>query len=93
MDHGSCGGSFKNGTAIVDKIRQMGLAEQNVTMILDIICPECTNAFEMVTYETKCPQCDMVFGVTPCHAFSVDNVMPAGINYQHLNEENKNVTG
>jgi len=81
MDHGNCSGSFESGAQVVDKIRQMGFAEQNMPMPFDITCPKCGEVFEMETFESKCPKCDMVFGVTPCHAFDPENVMPAGKNY------------
>jgi hypothetical protein len=35
----------------------------------------------MDTFEYKCPKCGMVYGVTPCHAFDVNNIMPAGKDY------------
>ena len=37
--------------------------------------------FEMSFFETYCPHCDMVYAVTPCHAFDPENVMAAGIGY------------
>lgn len=81
IDHGNCSGNFENGAQIVDKIRQMGFNEQYMPMPFDITCVECGRAFEMATFEGKCPQCSMVYGVTPCHAFDPENIMPAGINY------------
>lgn len=81
MEHGNCSGGFDNGTQVVDKIRQMGFADQYMPMPFDINCQECGNTFEMKTFESKCPECDMVYGVTPCHAFDPDNVMAAGKNY------------
>ena len=80
MDHGNCSGSFESGAQVVDKVRQMGFNEQNMPMPFDITC-ECGETFEMETFEAKCPKCNMVFGVTPCHAFDPSNVMPAGKNY------------
>jgi len=44
-------------------------------------CAECGEKFEMETFEAKCDKCGMVYGVTPCHAFSSENIKPAGINY------------
>jgi hypothetical protein len=35
----------------------------------------------MDRFETHCPACDMVYAVTPCHAFDPANVMAAGIGY------------
>jgi hypothetical protein len=78
--HDGCSGSFKNGQDVVDKIRQMGFADQYMPLPLEIKC-ECGDTFEMETFESKCPKCNMVYGVTPCHAFDAENVKAAGINY------------
>lgn len=79
--HEGCSGSFENGKQVVDKVRMMGFATQPMPMPMQIHCKECDNDFEMVTFEDKCPDCGMVYGVTPCHAFDPDNVMAAGKNY------------
>ena len=79
--HDGCAGSFENGKQVVDKVRQMGFSPQPMPMPMDIACVECKETFEMVTFEDKCPKCNMVYGVTPCHAFDPENVMPAGISY------------
>jgi Zn finger protein HypA/HybF involved in hydrogenase expression len=79
--HGGCTGSFENGQMVVDKIRQMGFSEQLMPMPLTISCHGCGMSFEMECFETKCPECGMVHGVTPCHAFSEENIKAAGINY------------
>lgn len=78
--HDGCSGGFENGKQTVDKVRQMGFSEQPMPMPLDIVC-ECGETFEMYSFEDKCPKCEMVFGVTPCHAFDPSNVKAAGINY------------
>ncbi|MEA2097386.1 MAG: hypothetical protein U9P73_11950 [Candidatus Cloacimonadota bacterium] len=79
--HDGCAGSFENGKQVVDKVRQMGFSEQPMPMPLDIDCVECENTFEMETFESKCPHCEMVYGVVPCHAFDPANVQAAGIEY------------
>ncbi|OQY38478.1 MAG: hypothetical protein B6226_03630 [Candidatus Cloacimonetes bacterium 4572_65] len=79
--HDGCGGSFESGKEVVDKVRQMGFAEQFMPLPLEMECSECSEKFEMDTFETKCPKCGMVYGVTPCHAFDASNVKAAGINY------------
>ncbi|MCT4541954.1 MAG: hydrogenase maturation nickel metallochaperone HypA [Vallitalea sp.] len=79
--HEGCSGSFENGKQVVDKVRMMGFSLQPMPMPLTIECEECGDAFEMETFEDKCPHCGMVYGVTPCHAFDPDNVMAAGIGY------------
>lgn len=79
--HDGCAGSFENDRQVVDKVRQMGFDTQPMPMPLDIKCVGCGETFEMVNFEDKCPECGMVYGVTPCHAFDPENVKPAGINY------------
>ena len=79
--HDGCAGSFVNGKQVVDKVRQMGFNIQPMPMPLDIKCVECDDTFEMINFEDKCPKCNMVYGVTPCHAFDPGNVMPAGVDY------------
>ena len=79
--HDGCAGSFENGKQVVDKVRQMGFSEQPMPMPLEIKCVECEETFEMENFEDKCPKCNMIYGVTPCHAFDPDNVKAAGIDY------------
>ncbi len=79
--HDGCAGSFSDGKAVVDKVREMGFNEQFMPMPFDMECAECKNEFEMETFEGKCPKCNMVYGVTPCHAFDKENIMPAGVDY------------
>jgi ribosomal protein S27E len=79
--HDGCSGSFENGQQVVNKVRQMGFSEGAMPMAMDIECSDCGKTFSMETFETKCPECGMVYGVTPCHAFDPANVMPAGKNY------------
>lgn len=78
--HEGCSGSFNNGKQVVDKIRMMGFAGEQMPVPLIIECAECGESFVMKTFESKC-QCGMVYGVTPCHASSAENVRPAGIDY------------
>lgn len=79
--HDGCGGSFENGKQVVDKIRMMGFAGQYMPMPFEIKCEGCETEFTMENFEGKCPNCGMVFGVTPCHAFDPANVMAAGVDY------------
>ncbi len=76
--HDGCSGSFKSGEEVLLKVRSMGFAEQPMPMALDITCVECHTEFVMETHEGACPTCQMIYAVTPCHAFDVDNVMAAG---------------
>ncbi|MDC7223329.1 MAG: hypothetical protein PQJ60_06275 [Spirochaetales bacterium] len=79
--HDGCSGSFENGKQVVDKVRAMGFAGQPMPMPMELKCVECGKDFEMTSFEDKCPSCGMVYGVTPCHAFDPNNVMPAGVDY------------
>lgn len=79
--HDGCTGSFTDGKDVADKVRMMGFSNQPMPMPLNIKCENCENEFEMDTFEDKCPVCNMVYAVTPCHAFDPDNVSAAGINY------------
>ena len=79
--HDGCSGSFDDGAQVVDKIRAMGFAEQFMPTPLQISCRNCNVEFEMETFECKCPKCQAVHGVTPCHAFDPANVVSAGVGY------------
>jgi len=50
-------------------------------MPMDIECHGCKETFTMEEFEGHCPKCDMVHGVTPCHAFDPNNIMAAGVGY------------
>jgi hypothetical protein len=79
--HDGCAGQFENGRQVVDKVRMMGFAAQPMPMPLQVHCVACHVTFEMAHFEDRCPECDMVYGVTPCHAFDPASVMAAGIGY------------
>lgn len=79
--HDGCSGAFSTGKETVDKVRQMGFAEQYLPLPIDFNCKGCGKEIEMVTFETKCPHCNMVHGVVPCHAFDNENITGAGIDY------------
>lgn len=79
--HEGCSGTFENGKQVVDKIRMMGFANMPMVMPLHIKCEECGEEFVMKTHEGKCPKCNMVYGVTPCHAYDPKYVMAAGKDY------------
>lgn len=79
--HDGCSGSFENGKEVADKVRMMGFSLQAMPMPLNIKCENCEEEFTMEKFEDKCPKCDMVYAVTPCHAFDPGNVQPAGIDY------------
>lgn len=79
--HQGCSGSFENGKQVVDKVRMMGFAGQNMPAPVKLVCENCETEFWMMTFESQCPECGMVYGVTPCHAFDAKNVQAAGQNY------------
>ncbi len=73
--------SFDNGMMVIDKLREMGFEKREMPHTTIYQCKECNNEFEMTHLETKCPQCGMVYGVTPCSTSDPDKIMAAGINY------------
>ncbi|MCG8454036.1 MAG: hydrogenase maturation nickel metallochaperone HypA [Spirochaetales bacterium] len=79
--HEGCSGSFEDGRGVVDKIRMMGFASQPLPMPMDVDCRDCGETFSMELFETACPACGSVHGVTPCHAFDPANVASAGKGY------------
>ena len=79
-DHGTCTGAFEDGKQTVNKVRQMGFSEGILPMALEVEC-ECGTKFEMEYFEDKCPSCNMIFGVTPCHSHDPKAVKAAGIDY------------
>lgn len=79
--HDGCNGSFEDGKQVVDKVRMMGFSLQSMPIPATFKCHECDEEITMVTMEYACPHCGMVYGVTPCHAFDINNIMAAGKNY------------
>ena len=73
--------SFENGMMVIDKLREMGFEKREMPVPILYTCKECNNEFEMTHLETKCPQCGMVYGVTPCSTSDPEKIMSAGINY------------
>lgn len=78
--HDNCSGSFQNGKQVVDKVRMMGFSDGALPIPLDITC-ECGTTFQMEFFEDECPNCKMVFGVTPCSSHDPSKVQAAGIDY------------
>ena len=79
--HDGCTGQTGDGQMVVNKVRMMGFAGQFMPMAFEITCHECKTEFTMEHFEGKCPKCNMVYGVTPCHAFDPANIMAAGVDY------------
>lgn len=79
--HDGCTGSFGDGRQVVDKIRMMGFNTRPMPMEVRLKCVECDKEFEMTHLETKCPHCNMVYGVTPCSTSNPERIQAAGIDY------------
>jgi len=79
--HDGCSGSFTDGKGIVDKLRMMGFNLQPMPGALTIDCHNCQTTFQMTHFEFACPDCRMVYGVTPCHSTAAEHVKAAGIGY------------
>lgn len=79
--HDGCTGPGADGKMMVNKVRMMGFAGQPMPMPLSITCSNCNHTFQMMTFEAACPECRMVYGVTPCSASDPGKVKAAGIDY------------
>ena len=75
-----CEGSLGKGKEVIDLVRIKGYSNEKMDNPMEINC-ECGEKLLMETFEAKCPNCGMVYGVTPCHADSIENVRSAGIDY------------
>ncbi len=78
--HDGCMGSFSNGKQVVDKVRMMGFSDGALPIPMEVAC-QCGETFSMEFFEDKCPNCDMVYGVTPCHSHDPSAIQAAGQNY------------
>jgi len=74
-----CAGNFTSGMDIINKLRTMGFGAEPMPLALTIQCENCQASFQMATFESQCPDCGMVYGVTPCHAHDAAAVLAAGI--------------
>jgi predicted RNA-binding Zn-ribbon protein involved in translation (DUF1610 family) len=79
--HDGCSGAYESGKQIVDKIRMMGFNKSQLAASLEISCTNCDAVFQMEFMESACPECGMIYGVTPCHSHSSEFVKAAGIKY------------
>jgi hypothetical protein len=75
-----CAPDLKDGKAVVDKVRQVGVGAGLLETPHVVEC-ECGESFKMVHFEEHCPKCNMVYGVTPCSSHNPSNIVPAGIDY------------
>ncbi len=78
--HDNCSASFQNGKQVVDKVRMMGFSDGALPMAFDIKC-SCGETFTMSFFEDECPNCKMVYGVTPCSCHDPEKIQAAGIEY------------
>lgn len=77
-----CSNTDKNsGKSVVDLLRNKGKQDFPLRISHDIKCVNCNETFIMKTHEDKCPNCDMVYGVTPCSSHDKENIKAASINY------------
>ncbi|NOY13993.1 MAG: hypothetical protein GXP51_10110 [Deltaproteobacteria bacterium] len=79
--HDGCSGSFGDGSQVVDKLRMMGFSQYALPEPVELDCEGCQSSFVMATLEAECPDCGMVYGVTPCHAADRASIKAAGIRY------------
>ncbi len=79
--HDGCTGPEAGGQAIVDKVRMMGFAKMPIPAAMELTCTNCEKPFAMTHFETACPECGMVYGVTPCSAGNPSAVQAAGVGY------------
>lgn len=76
--HAGCNGNFASGADIIRKLRIMGFDTQSLPAELSITCEGCKHVFTMQTFASLCPQCGLIYGVTPCHAHDPNAVQCAG---------------
>jgi hypothetical protein len=79
--HDGCTGATGDGKMVVNKVRLMGFNKQPLPFPLEATCGGCGVAFQMTHFETTCPECEMVHGVTPCSAGDPSKVKAAGIGF------------
>lgn len=65
---------FENNQAVLNKVREKGFSNDKMDYCYELEC-ECGAKVEMSTFETKCPNCNGIFVVTPCSQDSVDNIV------------------
>lgn len=78
--HQGCDGVIDTGQQVLDKVRRFGFSNDVMPVTHTVNC-ECGESFEMKTFESKCPSCGMVYGVTPCSVKDPGAIKKAGINY------------
>ncbi len=79
--HDGCTGPSADGKMVANKVRMMGFNKQPMPMPLELTCSNCQTEFQMMCFEAACPECDMVYAVTPCSSSDASKVKAAGIGY------------
>jgi hypothetical protein len=79
--HQGCDGGFGSGAGVVDKLRMMGFSNTPLPNEVDMVCEGCGKIITARTMESKCGNCGMVYGVTPCHANDPRSIQAAGVGY------------
>lgn len=75
-----CEGSLGEGKQVVSLLREKGYSNTKMDSPLKIEC-ECGNEVVMETFETTCEKCGNVYGITPCHSESAENIRCAGKDF------------
>ena len=76
--HAGCSGKFDDGMQVLAKLRMMGFSKQDMPFPMTFTCKECGKEITMTTFEYECPHCSMIYAITPCNAFDVENILTAG---------------
>ncbi len=76
----SCSCTFETNEAVIDRVREKGMDKDLLPSPFKIECV-CGNEFEMTTHVDNCPECNMVFGVTPCRSEDIENVVMSKVGY------------
>jgi len=77
--HDGCTGAGSDAAATLQKVRMMGFSSMPLPVAVDIPCTNCDHTFSMASFETACPECGMVYAVTPCSAGDPSKIKPAGV--------------
>lgn len=79
------GGPYSKGKELVEFVCNAhggAVRDQLITNgPLNVVCQECENSFELLTYVGQCPACDGVHAVAPMFP-TVDNVQYGGKEYR-----------
>ncbi len=65
---------FNNNEEVIKKIYEKGFENDKMPVVHEIKC-ECGQNLLMENYIVKCTSCNNIFGVTPCNAEDINNVV------------------